>query len=153
MLRPAAALLLALLCAGCGGRGDAATEEAVLAALAAGARDPSGEVDLREVVDGDWTRLTFVCSYSAQESVESELGFPWPDYVPTDQDGENTWVFSTPDEVVTWARVPGNHGDPCFYEGEQPRSTVRRDDAVFRVEETGANAQAGRPYLALRPRT
>jgi hypothetical protein len=110
-------------------------------------------VDIGKVVKGDWTQLVFVCAYSAQEVVDTDLGFPWPEYRPTDQDGANTWIFATDTGVVTWAVVPGYRGDPCYYDGKNPPTVVARLDAVFRVEDTGERVFDGRtPYRALRPR-
>lgn len=78
-------------------------------------------------------------------------GFAWPDYKPTDQDGENIWVFTTDDKVESWAMVSGYHGDPCFYEGERPPTVVDRPSARFRVEDTGERVLDDVPYRPLRP--
>ena len=142
---------VALLTGACASSGSETTAEAVTDALTDAAGSGSGVVDLSEAVTGDWQRMVFACGYSDRATVEKALGFAWPDYTPTDQDGENIWVFATDNRVETWAMVPGYHGDPCFYEGERPSTVVGRDEARFRVEDTGERVLDGVPYRALRP--
>lgn len=149
--RLAVALTAAALLAGACSSGSDATAEAVTDAIATAAGAASRTVDLSEAVAGDWQRLVFACAYNDRKTVEKALGFAWPDYEPTDQDGENIWVFATDDKVESWAMVPGYHGDPCFYEGERPPTVVDRANARFRVEDTGERVLDDVPYRALRP--
>ena len=142
---------MVLVTGACGSAGSNVTANAVTDALAAAAGSESRTVDMSKAIPGDWQRLVFACAYSDRGTVEKALGFAWPDYRPTDQDGENIWVFATDNKVESWAMVPGYHGDPCFYEGEQPPTVVSRDEARFRVEDTGERVLDDVPYRALRP--
>lgn len=146
----AAWLLASALVGGCSSTaGDDETAEAVIGSLTAAAG--TGSADLASAVAGDWTRLVFACAYADRASVEESLGFAWPEYRPTDQDSENIWIFATDREVVTWAMIPGYHGDPCYYEGARPPEVVPRLEAEFRVEDTGERVLDDLPYRALRP--
>ena len=142
---------LALLAGACGSTGSNATREAVTEALAAAAESGSRTVDMSEAVPGEWQRLIFACAYEDRGTVEKALGFAWPDYEATAQDGENIWIFATDNQVESWAMVLGYHGDPCFSEGERPQTVVGRDEARFRVEDTRERVLDDVPYRALRP--
>lgn len=147
----AAGWLTAGLVGGCVSTGDQSTADTITDSLTAAAASTSRTVEVAKAVDGNWTRLLFVCSYTDRASVEDRLGFAWPDFRSTDQDGENIWVFATDRKIVSWAIIPGYHADPCYYSGARPPDTVARADATFRVEDTGERVLDNVPYRALRP--
>jgi hypothetical protein len=142
---------MALLATGCSQNGDGDTTDAIEEALAAAAGTPSHTVDIGQAVRGRWTRLIFVCAYTDREYVEKQLGFAWPEFEPTVDDGAHIWVFATSREVVTWSKPRRYYGDPCWYEGSKPESIVARRDARFRVEDSGTRVLQNVPLRVLRP--
>ena len=136
-----------VLLAGCGGDRGLARDIGDAAATAA---EGDGVLDLGALVDEDWARLTFVCPYDDEQRVAEHLGFAWDDFPGTIQDeGQTLFVYSTADEVVTWARVDGPDGDPCHHTSDLP-ATLPRDGAVVSVVADGTSS-GGETYLVLRP--
>ena len=134
------AVVLALACAcaaGCANDGDRDTKEAIEKALVAAWDSSTKTVDVSNIVRGDWTRLVFACAYSFREEVEKNLGFAWPEYSMTEQDGAQTWIFATDDEVVKWAVIDGPKGDPCGTDTADREYVVPRHEARFRLDDTG----------------
>jgi hypothetical protein len=134
----ALALACCLALAGCGG-GDRGLARDIRGAVADAGQDGT-LLDLGAVVDGDWDRLTFVCPYEGEEVVTDRLGSAWEDFPGEDlSEARALYVFSTADDVVTWAEVDRGDGDPCGTDQELPMS-VARADAVFAVEQSGGSA-------------
>ncbi|MGY1887031.1 hypothetical protein ACI799_17210 [Blastococcus sp. SYSU DS0753] len=136
--------LCAAALAGCG-ENDEAVADALTRALAEGAESGT-TVDLREVVSGDWERLTFVCPYEDESDVTERLGFSWSGFPGTDlSETQVLFVFSRDDGVATWARLPRAAGDPCGARSPVPL-TMPREEAVFTVAEQDRTADGGAFY-------
>ena len=148
--RPTAAVLTlcAAALAGCGGN-DEAVADALTRALTEAAESGT-TVDLREVVGGDWERLTFVCPYEDESDVTERLGFSWSGFPGADlSEAQALFVFSRDDGVEAWARLSRAAGDPCGAGSPVP-VTMPREDVVFRVTETDRRSGGG-PYHSLAP--
>lgn len=127
--------------------GDKSTREAVSAALASSASN-GAELNLGQVVPGDWTRVLFLCPYGSEERVNKALGFTWDDYPGADDsEGLVTFVFASQSAVVTWATLGRSTGDPC---SDKPLGTTDKASAVFRVTKTDTTTD-GRPFYSLLP--
>ena len=140
------AVALALLTGCAESQGDESTRKALLSALgsAAGTR---GQVNLADAVDGDWSRLVFVCPYEDRDVVEDRLGFRWEDFPGQDDaEGFATYVFAAAGDVTTWATVGRDVGDPCG-SSDAPRA-VPRASAVFALERTDTTTD-GKPFYTL----
>ena len=131
-------LSIALLTTGCGQHnGDGDTREAVERALVTAWATSSRTVDIDKIVRGNWTRLVFACAYTDRRLVERDLGFEWPEYRETNQDGAQTWIFATDDKVVKWAVINGPKGAPCGADAAHTEYVVPRHDARFRLVDAG----------------
>lgn len=133
-LAASAPLVLVLLTACVASEGDEDTQDALTTALRSAA-DTDRQVNLADVVEGDWGRLVFVCPYEDEQEVEERLGFAWEEFPGADDAGDAvTYVFASEDGVTTWATVRRDLGDPCG--GSKAPRTVPRSSAVFSLEQT-----------------
>jgi hypothetical protein len=139
--------LAVLLLAACGSSGDSDTAAALSDHLQDAARD-GREANIAEAVDGDWTKLVFICPYEDAEAVTRRLGFEWTEYEPSDNDGEVHWVFADDDQVRTSAVLGRNLGDPCG--GTEPAPAVLpREAARFSLRDSGQKSTGGETFYVL----
>ncbi len=79
--------------------------------------------------------------------MEDRLGFAWDAYPgPDGTEGRVTYVFASATDVVTWATLGRDVGDPCG--GASPLDTVPKESAVFAVVQTSTTTD-GRPFYSL----
>jgi hypothetical protein len=128
---------------GCGPDADQFTRAKLMQAV----QTSPNRLDLREYVQGDWERVCFFRGPMPATTVQSQIGFAWPDAMDSgiEQSRQHALVvFTKGYDVVHSVMLDRYRGD---FTAHMPAYCVSRDSAVFRVMNPEATA-----FRALVPR-